>query len=132
MEIANKDIIYIGIILLMILATIVYHNKIKAIDKRYALLLEVQKEKGYTHKAIAVIQVLQEDFPNLFVKKPEKKKALKLGIKEDLIVWAKDNYISESLLDKALNLWVKGRRYKNALKTGKRYDLDGNEVSHVG
>lgn len=132
MEIANKDIIYIGIILLTILATIVYHNKIKAIDKRYALLLEVQKEKGYTHKAIAVIQVLQEDFPNLFVKKPKEKKALKLGIKEDLIVWAKDNYISESLLDKALNLWVKGRRYKNALKTGKRYDLDGNEVSHVG
>ena len=116
----------------MILATIVYHNKIKAIDKRYALLLEVQKEKGYTHKAIAVIQVLQEDFPNLFVKKPKEKKALKLGIKEDLIVWAKNNYISESLLDKALNLWVKGRRYKNALKTGKRYDLDGNEVSHVG
>ena len=106
MEIANKDIIYIGIILLTILATIVYHNKIKAIDKRYALLLEVQKEKGYTHKAIAVIQVLQEDFPNLFVKKPKEKKAL--------------------------NLWVKGRRYKNALKTGKRYDLDGNEVSHVG
>ena len=132
MEIANKDIIYIGIILLTILATIVYHNKIKAIDKRYALLLEVQKEKGYTHKAIAVIQVLQEDFPNLFVMKPKEKKALKLGIKEDLIVWAKDNYISESLLDKALNLWVKGRRYKNALKTGKRYDLDGNEVSHVG
>ena len=132
MEIANKDIIYIGIILLTILATIVYHNKIKAIDKRYALLLEVQKEKGYTHKAIAVIQVLQEDFPNLFVKKPKEKKALKLGIKEDLIVWAKDNYISESLLDKALNLWVKCRRYKNALKTGKRYDLDGNEVSHVG
>ena len=132
MEIANKDIIYIGIILLTILATIVYHNKIKAIDKRYALLLKVQKEKGYTHKAIAVIQVLQEDFPNLFVKKPKEKKALKLGIKEDLIVWAKDNYISESLLDKALNLWVKGRRYKNALKTGKRYDLDGNEVSHVG
>lgn len=132
MEIANKDIIYIGIILLTILATIVYHNKIKAIDKRYALLLEVQKEKGYTHKAIAVIQVLQEDFPNLFVKKPKEKKALKLGIKEDLIVWAKNNYINESLLDKALNLWVKGRRYKNALKTGKRYDLDGNEVSHVG
>lgn len=79
-------------------------------------------------KYIGIIQELQEDFPKLFVKKPAPKKALKVGIRNDLRPWAIEKGYTDEDIDNALYCWCRGTRYSEALHTGIRYDLYGNET----
>lgn len=80
---------------------------------------------------LAIIQMLQKDFPNAFPEKPLPKKALKIGIHKDLSPWATKNNIAPKMIYEALGLWTKGTRYHEALKSNNRYDLNGNIVSTI-
>lgn len=84
-----------------------------------------------TDSKLAIIQMLQKDFPDIFPEKPLPKKALKVGIHKDLSPWAVNNNIDPKMIYEALGLWTKGTRYHEALKSNNRYDLNGNIVSTV-
>lgn len=122
-------VICISICFALFTFTLLYKNHVD--DKRYEIMLNYFEQRSITLKATQVIQLLQEDFPKLFVKKPKPKKALKIGIYNDLIMWATENHFELNHLEYALHLWTTGKRYRTALATGKRYDLDGKEVVNV-
>ena len=75
-----------------------------------------------------VTDMLQEDFPSAFPKKPAEKVALKIGIHKDLYSWADSHAVSHREIVKVLYWWCRGRRYQRALARGNRYDLYGDQV----
>lgn len=85
--------------------------------------------KKVNENIVNVINLIQLNFPEVFPSKPLPKKALKIGIREDLFVWAEYNNISRRSIRLALKAWCFGWRYDVALKPGlPRYNLE-NEVT---
>lgn len=75
---------------------------------------------------------LQKRFPNAFPKNPAPKLPLKVGIFEDLVVYAKDLSLSEAELRDAIKTWCRGSRYWKCLVEGAaRVDLTGGEAGKV-
>ena len=126
-HVSDTFVICFTICFILLVALQLYNNSV--IKKRHSIIIKYFEEQNKTAKAIQIIQLLQEDFPALFTKKPKAKKALKIGIYKGLIPWARENKFALNYLDEALHLWTTGKRYRNALETGKRYDLKGNQVN---
>lgn len=83
-------------------------------------------------KALALIDVLQEVYPNAFPKKPLGKVPLAIGITEQLISIKEKLGVSANLIRIAMELWCSGVRYKESLKIGSpRYNLDGSYAGIV-
>ena len=77
-----------------------------------------------------IIALLSSSFPATFdLKDP---RPLKIGIKSELLPWAKEFGISEKCLSSALKYYVSGRSYlKATLESSHRVDLQGETVEEV-
>ncbi|GAB7541580.1 ProQ/FinO family protein [Cupriavidus sp. CuC1] len=75
---------------------------------------------------------LQKRFPLAFPKNPAPKRALKVGIFDDLLGYASELGLQEAELREAIKTWCRGTRYKACLTEGAaRVDLNGAEAGSV-
>ncbi len=81
---------------------------------------------------VAIIGLLQKNFPLAFPKKPAPKVPLKIGIHHDLVAHAEQLGLSAVDIRAALKKWCQGKRYRECMVAGAaRVDLQGQESGLV-
>jgi ProP effector len=81
--------------------------------------------------AMAVLELLYETFPKVFIRDAARRQPLKVGIRKDLLAKL-DGAVTPEELQSAVGYYVKGIGYLRSCEAGvARIDLDGNAAGSV-
>ncbi|MEI8573235.1 ProQ/FinO family protein [Methylomonas sp. EFPC1] len=90
------------------------------------------KKTGKADALVAIIGLLQKNFPLAFPKKPAAKLPLKIGIHKDILAHADQLGADKNQLRTALKAWCWGHRYWDCLtEDAVRVDLQGMPAGQV-
>jgi len=100
------------------------NNRIQACNIK---VLQIPKIVNIRTRAIRVLNILNEKYPNIFTYKP-----LTIGIKEDLLNVSEELGISKTELKIFLNFYCRSKKYRaNLILNTERFNLKGEVTSVI-